>query len=51
MEMVRIKFANDDDRVRGGVGLAKIMKIVVLRGGYYVVPAKALEILDEWGCQ
>lgn len=50
MEMVRIKFLNDDDQTRGAVGLAKRMKIVALRGGYYVIPAPALDILDEWAC-
>jgi len=50
MEMVKIKFMNEDDEARGVVGLAKRMKVVGLRGGYFVIPSTALAILDEWGC-
>ena len=50
MEMVKIQFLNEDDEARGVVGLAKRLKVVGLRGGYYVIPSTALTILDEWGC-
>lgn len=50
MEMVRIRFLNEDDHTRGAVGLAKRITVVALRGGYYVIPAKALQLLDEWKC-
>ena len=50
MEMVKIRFLNEDDRTRGVVGLARRLSVVGLRGGFYVIPATALSILDEWGC-
>ena len=51
MPMVRIRFLNDEDHTRGAVGLAKRMTITAFRGGYYVVPEAALQLLDEWACQ
>ena len=51
MQMVKVKFANEEDRTRGVVGLAKRMRVLALRGNIYVVPSKALSMLDEWRCQ
>jgi aspartate/methionine/tyrosine aminotransferase len=50
MEMAKVRFLDEDDRTRGVVGLGKRMSVVGLRGGYYVVPASGLALLDEWGC-
>ena len=50
MELVKVHFQNEPDRVRGVVGLGKRMSVVGLRGRLYVVPAHALELLDEWKC-
>ena len=50
MEMVKIRFGSEEDRTRGVVGLAKRMRVVGLRGGYYVIPCSALTLLDEWAC-
>jgi len=50
MEMVKVRFQNEADRVRGVVGLGKRLSVVGLRGRFYVVPAYALELLDEWKC-
>lgn len=51
MQMVEVRFANEEDRTRGVVGLAKRMRVVALRGNTYVLPSKALKTLDEWRCQ
>jgi hypothetical protein len=49
MEMAKVRFLNqaDADRV---IDLAKEMSVVALRGEFYVIPAYALERLDQWGC-
>ena len=51
MFSAKIRFTNEEDHTRGVIGLAKRMKVVGLRGGYYVIPSDALKILDDWGCQ
>lgn len=50
MDMVKIRFPNEEDRARGVVGLAKRMRVIGMRGGYYVIPSAALTLLDEWCC-
>ena len=49
MEMVKIRFGNEEERSRAVIALGKRMSVLGVRGGYYIVPAGALPLLDEWG--
>ena len=50
MQMVKIRFTNDEHE-NYVVDLAKRMRVVGFRSGFYVIPATALTLLDEWGCE
>jgi hypothetical protein len=49
MKMVRIRFADDAESARGIASIMRRGKVVCLPENTFIVPAPAIQVLDELG--